>query len=1031
MFVLHSSNKTENLLEHLAAVIGAAPLASPFAPEIFLIQSQGMERWLSQQLAERFQVWGHFRYLFPAKFFGELAARLHEQLPDADFDRQRLLWRFEALLRDLDDEVYQAPRQYLAGDNVDLKRYQLALQLARLFDQYQMLRPDLLSAWQSRQTLYDNDNERWQAALWRRLSAAGGKHRGQHWLETIAKLNTAPPGTWQHDLPERVSVFGVNSLPPLLLNYLQALSRHCDVHLYLLNPVQGYWADLPNKRLLARLQEFDGHPLLVRLGQQGREFQQMLLEQVEFAFEPSSFESADTAGLLGSLQNDILANAGAAGPQAADASLSIHACHSRLREVQVLKNLLLDALESDPNLALRDIVVMAPDIQLYAPFISAVFDDIQHAVADRSLKISNAALDAFVRFLALSQSRLGWQAVLDLLEQPLIAAGFDLDGNDLELIRHWLLDTRVRWGRSAEAKRSQGLPAIAQNTWQASLERLFVGYAAADTEFIDGILPYPDIEGASAAALGGLADFLKLLFRAGDELTAAKSLAEWCKTLDYYAGRLLAGADPADRQPLQDLLAELAELADIHDQPVALSVVVAWLSGRLDETKSGNGFLRGQLTFCSMLPMRSIPCQIIALLGMNDGEFPKLDRQPTFDLLAEHPRLGDRSRRADDRYQFLEILLSARRRLILTYVGQSQRDNSEIPPSPIVSELLDVLRDHYGLADPVVRHPLHAFSPRYFNGAEPTLFSYAGHDCATAEQLRGERRPTEAWWRGELEAEPLTVVEIAELLNFFQHPQRYFLRRQLDVRLPVLIADAEEREPFAVEGLDDYQIAQDWVAAELAGRPFSLAKLQAQGRWPAAGPGELAWRRREPGVAEFAERIRALALGAALPAEHLELSVGDLRLVGKLGNLYENGGLLYRYSKLKGRDLLAAWLHHLLINRRQPQSTYLLAADAELHFSPDLADPAQLPYWLGLFEQGRRRPDAFFSEAALAYLPHDEPERARKAALDQIVNAVALGYEPEIAQLLAYRDLYSLIDPDFETACRDWLQPIWRAAHGA
>ncbi|WKJ90403.1 exodeoxyribonuclease V subunit gamma [Methylomonas montana] len=1031
MFVLHSSNKTENLLEHLAAVISSSPLSSPFAAEIFLIQSQGMERWLSQQLASRFQVWGHFSYLFPAKFFGELAQKLHADLHDPSFDRHVMLWRFEALLRDLDGEVYQALRQYLAGENADLKRYQLALQLARIFDQYQMLRPDLLTAWRENRLVHHSEAERWQAALWRQIAATSDSgHRGEHWLQVIDKLRNAPPGQFQADLPERVSVFGVNSLPPLLLSYLQALALHCDVHLYLLNPVQGYWADLPGKRLLAQLQEFDGHPLLVRLGQQGREFQQMLLEQVEFAFEPSSFEASDSDSNLQQLQNDILANQTPQLALQADGSIGIHACHSRLREVQVLKNQLLEALENHVDLELRDIVVMAPDIQLYAPFISAVFDDIQHAIADRSLKVSNAALDAFIRFLQLSQSRFGWQTVLDLLEQPLVHAGFGLDENNLELIRYWLQDTHVRWGKSAADKQAQGLPPLQQNTWQASLQRLFMGYAVAGDEvFVDGVLPYPDIEGSAAQALGGLNSFLQLCFRAGDELKSAKTLADWQPCLRAYADTLLAGADPVERQPLNELLAELADFADIHHQPLSLAVIIAWLEGRMDETKSGNGFLRGQLTFCSMLPMRSIPCQVIALLGMNDGEFPKIERHPTFDLLAQHPRLGDRSRRADDRYQFLEILLSARRQLIVTYIGQSLRDNSEIPPSPIVSELLDVLRDSYGLDKLTIHHPLHPFSPRYFRGDDPGLFSYARHDLETAQRIRAEKQPPAPWWQGELDAEPEELIEIGELLSFYHHPQRFFLRQQLGVQLPRLEVDAEEREPFALNSLDDYQIAQQWLDAKLHGRPFTLEKLQAQGRWPAAAPGEIAWRQHEPAIAQFAELISDKNLGEALPAVAIDFNLGGYRLVGKLSNQYQNGSLIYRFSTLKGRDFVGAWLQHLIVNQIRPQATYLLSADADLLFSPG-PQPEQLRLLLEIFMQGRRRPDAFFSEAAFCYLQQKNPDYALSAVIKQTLDSIEKGYEPEIAHLFAYRDLTEIFNEDFAAQCRQLLQPVWRAAHG-
>lgn len=646
MFILHSSNKTENLVEHLAAVLTHAPLSSPFGQELFLIQSQGMERWLSQQLASRFQVWANFRFLFPSKFFSYIVQHIDSRINDSAFDRELLLWRLESMLRRSDDEALQPLQYYLDGANPELKRYQLAHRLAQLFDQYQIMRPDLLAAWRDNRLLYADEAERWQRTLWNSLCRIiGSQHRGALWLNAIAKLNDADPGVFANRLPERISIFGINTMPPLFLNFLQSLSRHCDIHLYLLNPAQTYWADIAAKhKSLEDSVESSGHPLLASLGQQGREFQALLLEVAQFDFEPESFESIPSANNLQQLQNDILNNLRSGQPLLNDGSIGIHACHSRKREIEVLRDQLLFALESDPALELRDIAVMAPDIEIYEPFISAVFTDIPHAVADRGLRLQNSLLDLYIRFIEAARSRLGWKTVLDLLENPAVYANFGLNATDLDLIKHWVAETNVRWGESGKHKRELGLPDLTEFTWQAALDRLLMGYAAGhESDFIDGILPFAQIEGKSAEALGGLHDFLQLLFRARSELEKARPLKQWGEQLYAFAdelfGRQTTHTDFAERQQLNELLLELSEhLPTVHSDLVGMQVVLHWLEGAVAEHKSANGFLRGQLTFCSILPMRSIPFKVIALLGVNEGEFPKIDRQPTFDLLSRHYR---------------------------------------------------------------------------------------------------------------------------------------------------------------------------------------------------------------------------------------------------------------------------------------------------------------------------------------------------------------------------------------------------------
>ena len=1043
MFILHSSNKTENLVAHLTAVIAHAPLASPFAKEVFLIQSQGMERWLSQQLASQFNVWGNYDFLFPGAFFSTMAKKIDSRLNDASFDRKLMLWRIEALLRRLDSDDFLPLTQYLSGENTALKRYQLARQLAQIFDQYQMMRPDMLTDWQQGKLLYHTATERWQKALWQEIGAqTGHKHRGSLWLDVIAKFNHAPEGAFSHLLPERISVFGINTMPPLFLSYLEGLSKHCQLHLFLLNPAQTFWADLAGKRQRAQDEDLSGHPLLSTLGQQGREFQEMLLEQVQFDFEPESFESSTALNNLHRLQNDILNNQldeVTKSQLIKDDSISIHACHTRMREVEVLKNQLLYALEHDPDLQLRDIVVMAPDIQVYEPFIAAVFSDIQHAIADRSLRLSNNALDAFIRFLDLSQSRLGWQSVLDLLEQPVVYPGFGLSETDLDLIKHWVQATHVRWGKSAQHRQELGLPELNENTWQAALDRLLMGYAVgSDQDFIADVLPYPDIEGSSAQALGGLCEFMQLLFTAGTDLKQPKTLTAWTTQLYYYADRLLTDADPVERQQLNELLTELsADLTTVHKDAVALQVVISWLEDRVAESKSANGFLRGQLTFCSMLPMRSIPFKVIALLGMNDGEFPKVDRNPTFDLLTHNFRKGDRSRRADDRYQFLEILLSARQKLIMTYIGQSIAHNEVIPPSVVISELLEVLQDNYQLSDLITREPLQSFSHRYFDHRSG-LISFSEADCATATALAAPKPAPTLWWQGVINPDAEAAIDLNELFSFYRHPQRYFLRRQMDVRFQGITTEAEEREPFVIDKMDAYSIYHEWIQQTLNGAAVSVKKLQAQGCWLSGVLGELEFDRQQAAINAFALRIQAKNLGKPLDDLPIDISINDYRLVGKLSHRYENGSLFYRYADLKGKDFVCAWLHHLIINQVSPQTTYLLSTDEDLVFLPDYCQPDLLSVFLDSYCAGNTAPDAFFVEAALAYIKQagklEQSNRASKSALDvakeQLSRAVQQPYEPELKRLYGQvTDLGQVLGASFEQQCRMLLQPVWELTH--
>ena len=380
---------------------------------------------------------------------------------------------------------------------------------------------------------------------------------------------------------------------------------------------------------------------------------------------------------------------------------------------------LLDWFARDPKLAPRDVLVMTPDIETYAPFIQAVFDSpeesskrIPFSVADRGICSASQVVDAFLNLLSLPATRLEATSVLRILETEAVRVKFGLAESDLDIIRVWVRGTNIRWGQDAKQRESLGLPGLAENTWQQGMERLFAGYAMAGKgeRMFQGVLPYDDVEGGSAEVLGHFAEYLKRLFDLVAKLRERRTIGEWEGVL---LGALEAFFQPDEsqvpetlliRSTLRELASKAAEAGCV--EPVDLAVILESLNQLLAEDRFGSGFITGGVTFCALKPMRSIPFKVICLIGMNDGAFPRTDRHLSFDLMAQKPRLGDRSLRADDRYLFLETLLSARERLHISYVGQSIRDNSEAPPSVLVSELLDYVAQAYELPGQDIREGL-------------------------------------------------------------------------------------------------------------------------------------------------------------------------------------------------------------------------------------------------------------------------------------------------------------------------------------
>ena len=1051
MLYLHVSNRTENLLRHLVEVLRVGGRRNLFAKEILLIQSQGMERMVSQTLAETFVSWCNFEYFLPLGFLTYSARLLGMEVTPDGYERKTMTWRLEELLRDIEGEEYQPVRKYLQGENLALKRYQLADQLANIFDQYQLMRPYMLAAWEKKRLVTRDVHERWQCSLWRRLQAEGGQHRGAVLQSIVSRLQQSDD--LSAILPERVSVFGLSIMPPLFLDYLQGLGRHVDVHLYVLSPCREYWGDLelrrgrllaPAESVAANPQALDvapeNHPLLVSFGRQGRDFQRMLFgDQISFKMEFSSYHDPCEDGkitLLHRLQSDLLAgDVTCEGNNWDEQDRSIHvvSCHSKLREITVLKEHILHWLYTDPKLQLRDIVVMAPDIQEYAALIPAVFDSIQHSISDRSLRRRNSVLAAFADFLGLFQGRFSWDEMLELVKEPTIAENLELSRSDLDNLQRWVTEAGIRWGLSGRQRAESGLPDFDEGSWQAGLARLLMGYAIDSDDFVADILPYGDIEGGGAAALGGLCHFVSLVEEARKMFATPQSLSEWSALLTDYAGRLFRGqfdgAISKDFLELQELLVELGETAGaFHQGVVDFKVITAWIENTARETRSSSGFLRGQLTFCSMLPMRSIPFTKVCLLGLNDNAFPRDDRHATFDLMGLAHRPGDRSKRMDDRYQFLEAIMAAREQLYLSYIGQSIKNNESLPPSVVVTELLEVLEGCYQAKHLQVKHPLHPFSGRYFNGEEPGLFSYDQKYCQVAQALRELDHKPGRWWSGR-RAIVREEISVRDLFTFYRNPQRWFVRDCLGIRLDADEGVVADSEPFAQNGLEDYLINEELVTRLITGdNPSTMCrKLQAEARWPLGEPGRLSFSKRVVDLWRFVKRIESLGFGERVDDLEVDLEVGGYRLTGRLANLQECGILLLRYGKLAGRELLSGWLHYLLYERLTGRAVdvVMLGKEGEFRFTAGCGSTPDLETMVEVFVNGCREPSPLYIEPGIAWLKKQaEPEAAlvaAGAALDRILEA---GYDRETSLLLRECDTATLLNEPFFELAKIVLEPI-------
>ncbi|RDS80911.1 exodeoxyribonuclease V subunit gamma [Dyella monticola] len=1016
--VIHG-NRQEDLRDLLVAWLQRTPL-QPLENEVMLVQSNGIAQWLKLALARPvhadglgicaavdMQLPGRFLWTAYRAVLGEDAVPA-----TSPFDKSRLVWRLLRLLPQHMDEPAFAPLRVVLGESGDWRRlYRLAMQVADLFDQYQVFRADWLHDWEHRNDVLRDSGrnrvmdlphaQRWQPILWRLLlddvpPAQRDSHRAGVHRRFMQQMPSADLGS---TLPRRIVVFGVTSLPQQVLEALAAMARVCQILLLVTNPCRHYWADIiedrellltehrrhPNKPGLPSQPRYEdlhlhAHPLLAAWGKQGRDFLRQLdaFDQPERYRQQFSsikrsidvFQPCGSDSLLHQVQQAVLdlepipIDRTLRKPLPDTTSLHCHVAHSPQREVEILHDQLLALFEHAARegrpLAPRDVMVMVPDIRTYAPHVQAVFgriasDDpryLPYSVADQPGRGASPLLTALERLLSLEESRFTASDVLDLLDVPSLRRRFGVAEDSLPLLRRWIAESGIRWGLDGQQKQALGVPPDEKNSWRFGLRRMLLGYATGDGPSLGTIAPYAEIGGLDAELLGPLSQLLDMLGHYWRVFASPATPVQWGDRLR----RLLRDGfdtrnDEADALRIDRLDSALDTWLDAcHEarfaQPIPLSIVREdWLQ-TIDQNHLSQRFMGGAVNFGTLMPMRAIPFRVVCLLGMNDEDYPRRVSPPDFDLMAVagHYRPGDRSRRDDDRYMFLEALLSARDVLHISWVGHSVRDNSELPPSVLVGQLRDYLAagwhgpdadddasSHKHLLDAITTvHPLQPFSSRYIDGDPASgLFTYASEWAhAHRPAATTDATPLRPW-----QAEP--VLDIGALQRFLARPVTCFYAERLKVRFEGIDSGLEDEEPFALNNLEHYTATQALLESALKAEHASTqaaladaaAHLEQQGLLPAGGFGALAVDDIGDDAQHILRRWRAATARWPLPVAARELHHvhHGLKLEGWLDDLRTGGdGTLVRLLPMPGKvrqsgaiqyhRLVQAWVLQLMAN---------------------------------------------------------------------------------------------------------------------
>jgi exodeoxyribonuclease V gamma subunit len=996
--LIHRAERADRLSEGLGEVL-SEPLDDPFAIEIVCVPTRGVERWLAQRLSHQLGtavdsddgVCAAVDFCSPRRLIARALDGINTVGED-QWQPGRAVWPLLRVIEEARGESwldllwsYLGDRRRGPGTAADEhededtkaqvrgdRRWSIARHLAGLFAGYGSSRPAMIHRWLAGDDVDGSGrplplDRAWQAELWRRLRADIGTPSPAERIRTAtAELADSPAGT---DLPSRLSLFGATRIDPDHLLVLRALAGHRDVHLWLPHPSPALWdriatatVDTPvlGSRAATPTAAAAEHRLLGYLGRDARELQLMLAAS---AGEPVGVQVSDTVlprsdpppdHLLGWLQRDIAGNRPPAPIEerpvlrVADRSVELHASHGPDRQVEVLRELLVGLLADDSTLEPRDIVVMCPDIETYAPLIAASFgldvkdSEAEHPghrlrvrLADRSLRQLNPLLSTVSRLVALADSRMEASALLDLCSWSPVARKFTFSADDIDRLHDLVPRSGVRWGLDAEHRARDGMAEFAQNTWSAGLDRLLLGVAMDESEerFIGTALPLDDVDSSDVDLIGRLAECVDRIRTITDSFAVAKSLPAWCEEFKR-AIELLTSVTTAEGWQIGHAYAEISALAgaasDSGEQPVELGLaeVSALLADAFRGRASRANFRTGTLTICTMLPMRSVPHRVVCLLGVDDGVFPRHAQLDGDDILALDPWISDRDPRSEDRQLMLDAIMAAQDHLLVVYAGLDPRTGAKRPPAVPIGELLDCLdqtvRTESGVPARsmiITEHPLQPFDARNFRAAESgPAFSFDRASWRGAVAAGGPRRePVTTFGSGPLPKVEQVSLGLDELMRFYNHPLRALLRDRAGFGLREEEDRSTEQIPIGLTGLDRWAVGDRLLRRSLSG--LDLERLTAaewrRGRLPPRRLGEIA-------LAEVADSVRELDAAAAPYLEgtadrrDVALQLGNQLLSGTVARLHGQHVVRVSFSMLTARQRLSAWIELLALTAAHP-----------------------------------------------------------------------------------------------------------------
>ncbi len=1018
MFI--SDYKLDNLSSSLADNIVNSK-KDPFKPNIVICQGKSMELYLNKTIADKKTIAANIQYRFPRNSINDILNLYDENSNVTRLDLNIMIWDIYFLLFELIDKAdYKPLKDYINADDSskELRQYQLSRQIASVFDFYIGYRGDWLESWQetkkitkkgtSTEKLVLGPHELWQADLWRKLTVEREdkiefKRASLLLGECIEKISDK--------LPEKLSIFAISNMPQDYINFFKILNENekPELNFYYITPCLEFWGDSTKKKAAL---EGEGNRLLASWGQLGRDFFNSLLD-ADFDLSGPDEESKPTEPetLLTALQYDILSNSSLDETKlkkfdAKDKSIVINSCYSRMREIEVLYDHILNEL-NEGKCEFSDIVVMAPNIEEYAPYIKAVFKQnaisnaegsgkksfIPFNISDCSTIFSSIEAETFIKILNLPKGKMTSEDIFDIISSEPVANKFNFSKEDRDKMYELISKSKIFWGKNNEHRNEiLGMEYNDTGTWDFGFKRMLMGYAVDSEDVVDGnILPLNTFDN-DGIVIGKLISVCKKIFDICDKMSESLSYDDWCDKIFYPIIKEFFELPNSKNEQIKPLLTAISSFKHtcskscLSDKEIPLDVAKAAIEFELNnESSNSAAFFRGSVTFCQLLPMRNIPFKNVCVLGMNDSEFPRINQECGFNLANKEYRTGDRNLRNEDRYIFLETLLATKEKFYISYIGQSNSTNEELPPSVLVDELLDYLESGTGKnkSEFVTKHPLHGFNEKYFVESEDDFYSYSKTYYNAAKSFENSKKIS----ADELfcsEYLPLSDENLKnefsfdEFVRFFLCPAKFFLKYRFNINLyDETLEPLDSSEPFELDNLEKYLLKDELLKHKIDEKEFDIENnLKASGILPPKVWGDSIFQDADGIAEEINEAVSDLGEKNYKTKEYKfdekEFDIENFKftITGTFDNIFKKDGqkvqVFFRPGEIKNKDKLKAWIWHQLAMQENLgiKKTILIGWDKKL-VQEEICDcKYNLPKLVEIFVCGLKKPLPLFENSS-------------------------------------------------------------------